>query len=118
GNICGKAFSTAVYRYNIAANTSAGNSKADDHFVSIDGDKGYNYIYNNLFYNNLNVSSLHYIVQNTATLTQNSPACCAGCRLSSGIYDPGFRQNGRAPQGRYLHRQPEFAKGTVPLATM
>ena len=72
--LCGKAFSTAVYRYNIAANTSAGNSRQDDHFVSVDGDKGYNYIYNNLFYNNLNVSSIHYIVQNTSTLTQNSPA--------------------------------------------
>ena len=49
---------------------------------------------------------------------QGGRSLCFGCRLSSGIYDPGFRQNGRAPQGRYLHRQPEFAKGTVPLATM
>jgi len=43
--LCGIGFSTAVYRYNIIRN-----SGADDHYIGLYGDKGYNYIHNNLIY--------------------------------------------------------------------
>lgn len=57
--LCGRAFSTAVYRYNIAANSGTA-----DNFVAVDGDKGYNYIYNNLFYNSQKASTISYISDN------------------------------------------------------
>lgn len=57
--LCGRAFSTAVYRYNIAANSGTA-----DNFVAVDGDKGYNYIYNNLFYNSQTASTISYISDN------------------------------------------------------
>lgn len=57
--LCGRGFSTAVYRYNIAVNSGTA-----DNFVAVDGDQGYNYLYNNLFYNDQTASSISYISDN------------------------------------------------------
>ena len=54
--LCGKDFSTAVYRYNIVAN-----SGAEDYYIALDGEKGYNYVYNNLFLNTVKTSRFNFL---------------------------------------------------------
>ena len=50
--LCGTDFSTAVYRYNIIHN-----SGADDHYIGLYGDSGWNMIHNNLLYSDNNAKS-------------------------------------------------------------
>lgn len=52
--LCGFIYGTSVVRYNVVQD-------AEKRYVNPHGDKGYNYVYNNIFYNTYNVSTVTFV---------------------------------------------------------
>ncbi len=88
--LCGITFSTAVYRYNIIRN-----SGANDHYIGLYGDTGYNYIHNNLLYSANNATSFVGRPGDKKVDTSSNPIYYYNnifCNASSGTTSPALYQ--------------------------
>lgn len=96
--LCGIDFSEAIWRYNVIANCGS-----SDNYLSLWGDKGYNYVHNNLFYNSKDVSNLSFVAtpgDKSAALNKNNPLY-----VSNNIFYHASEQKASAAykQSEYAH---------------